>query len=157
VFDAPIDALYTWLGVSFVAAGALAVAVGVPATPPPDAAAVAETVDGLAASPYAGAATVSLGNADELRLTPRGVSLRAASGTVSATFEHGPVVIVTGASDALAAVLHGTDPREVFEDQDALVAATRGTADGQASWRTAPERLRVRHITWGGVDVTLVG
>lgn len=157
MFDTPIDGLYTWLGVSFVAAGALAVAAGVPSAPPPDAAAVAETVDGLAASSYAGAATVPLANANEVRLTPRSVSLRGASGTVSATFEHGPIVVVTGANEALAAVLNGTSPHKVFEDPDALVAASRETADGRASWRTAPERLRVRHVTWGGVDVTLVG
>lgn len=157
MFDAPIDGLYTWLGVSFVATGALAVAIGVPSAPPPDAAAVAETVDGLAASAYAGVATVPLANANEIRLTPQGVSLRGTSGTVSATFEHGPVVVVTGTNEALAAVLSGTHPRKVFEDPDAVVDASRETTDESASWRTAPERLQVRHVTWGGVDVTLVG
>lgn len=157
MFDAPIDGLYTWLGVSFVAAGTLAIAVGVPAAPPPDAAAVADTVDGIASSSYAGTATVPLPNADELQLTSRAVSLRGEGGTVSATFEYGPVVVVTGRNDAVAAVLHGTHPRTVFESPDALVATVRDRPGGRGSWRPAPDRLRVRHVTWGGTDVTLVG
>lgn len=157
MFDAPVDGLYTWIGVSVVAAGALAVAAAAPSAPPPDAAAVSETVDGLAASSYAGSATVPLAHTTELRLTSWGISLRGAGGSVSATFQHGPVAVVTGADDALAAVLDGADPRRAFDRPGALKSAADATIDRRSSWRPAPDRLHVRRVTWGGVDVTLVG
>lgn len=156
VFDAPIDGWYAWLGASLVAAGALGVAAGVPTAPPPDAAGAARTVDSVAASAYAGAETVPLARADEVRVTPHGVSLRGPDATAHADFAYGPVTPVRG-DGPLAALLDGDAPDRLFDDATDLAATAHTARTGDPEWRTAPGRLRVRHVTWGGVDVTLVG
>ncbi|MFC7177193.1 DUF7283 family protein [Halosegnis marinus] len=156
MFDAPIDGWYAWLGASLVAAGALGVAAGLPTAPPPDAAGAARTVDSLAASAYAGSETASLDRADRIRLTPRGVSLRGPDGTAHADFEYGPVTPVRD-DGPLAAVLAGEPPGDVFADPTEFAVVAHGARTGDPGWRAAPDRLRVRRVTWGGVDVTLVG
>lgn len=155
VFDVPVAGWYGWLGASLVAAGLLSVAATLPTAPPPDAGGVAESVDAAAASDYAGTATFDLDDADRLRLTSRGVTLAGEGGRRHATFRYGPVTPVR--EGRLAHVLADGRPARQFATPAALAAAARTARDREPRWRTAPDRLRVRHVTWRGVDVTLVG
>jgi hypothetical protein len=155
VFDVPVDGWYGWVGASLVAAGLLATAVGLPTAPPPDAGAVADAVDALAASDYAGTATVALDDTDRLRLTTRGVTLAGPDGRSHATFRYGPVTPVRGGG--LARVLADGRPARQFATPAALAAAARSARAREPQWSAAPGELRVRRVTWRGVDVTLVG
>jgi hypothetical protein len=78
----------------------------------------------------------------------------------------GPVILVVAVAalpwlavkyTPLAAVLAGTAPDAVFEDPEAFRDALEEARAGPRSWQPAPERLRVRRVTWEGVDATLVG
>lgn len=157
VFETAIDVWYVWVGVSLVSAGALGGATAVPTTMPPDATGAARVVDGVADSRYAAMGEHPLGRVEELRLTPTGIGLRGAAGAAHARFRAGPVTPVVGGP--LRRVLDGTPPSTVFDDPAALrTAATDAREEARDSdWRTAAETLRVRHLTWRGVDVTLVG
>jgi len=145
---------YSWIGVSLAATGLLAVVLGLPTAPPPDARAVATVVDGTAGSDYAGRTTVEL-DATRLRLTTRGVTLETAQGTAHANFDAGPVVPVR--EGPLLAVLDGSDPRRVFADSTSFRRAVERARARQPTWRPAPETLRARQLTWGETRVTLVG
>jgi len=152
VFDAA-DALATWLGLTLVGATLVAAALAIPAAPPPDATAVAATVDRVAASDYDTDAAVPL-NADSVRVTTRSIGLRGAGGTASAALVARVVPVPPGGP--LAAVLAGRDPALVFDTELELVRAAVDARARSPDWRTA-ETLRVRHLAWRGVDVVLVG
>ncbi|RNJ26989.1 DUF7283 family protein [Halosegnis longus] len=145
---------YSWVGVSFAAAGLLAVALALPTAPPPDARAAATVVDGVADSDYAGRTTVDI-DAARLRLTTRGLSLAADRGRSHARFDAGPIVPVHGGP--LRAVLDGADPRRAFDGPGRFAAAVEQARARTPAWRPAPESLSARQLTWGETRVTLVG
>lgn len=155
VFDVPIDAWYTWLGVAVVSVLALGTAVSVPTAPPPDAAAAADAVDRTATSQYDATAEIPVG-ADELRIDPHRIGLRNNAGTAHASFIYGPVTPVT-ADSRLDAVLHGAAPSQQFESARELRSARASTDADSARWRSTDGVVLVRHVSWAGVDVTLVG
>ena len=71
----PVESWYLWVGLATVSAALVGIAVELPTTTPPDAAAVAATVDGVAASPYAAVAEHPL-RADAVRLSAARIALR---------------------------------------------------------------------------------
>jgi hypothetical protein len=154
MFDAPLDAMYVWLGLGVVSLAVAGTALALPTAAPPDPGPVADTVDDVAASAGEARASVEV-TADRLRLSRRFVALRSEGGTVRARFAFGPVTPATG--DRLGRVLHGTSPAEVFRSKRAFRTALDAARSTSYRWRPAPERLTVCRVTWGGIDATLVG
>lgn len=154
MFDAPIDTWYRWLGVGAASLAVLGVAVGLPGGPAPDAAAIAATVDRVAASPYVAVADRPVG-ATGIRLGPGVVTLRTAGRRSSATFAYTVTPVRSGTR--LDAVLRGTPPPAVFESRRGFASAVERARDRTPTWRTAGDRLQVRRVTWEGTNATLVG
>jgi hypothetical protein len=155
VFDAPVDGWYAWLGVAAASAVLLGVTAGLPTTPPPDVAGVADTVDRTAASEYGARAEHPI-DAAEVRIDPERVGLRTDAGTAHAPFVYGPVTPVAGNED-LAAVLAGARPDGQFGSPDEFRRAAARARARDRGWRRVDGPLVVRHVVWEGVDVTLVG
>lgn len=154
MFDAPVDGLVVWTGLAIVSVAVAGVALSLPAKEPPDAAALATAIDEVATSPFRVVDAVRPGAA-EIKVVGSRLSLRSPAGTSHASLVGGPV---SPAGDGrLGAVLDGTDPGVVF-DSAAGFRRTLAAARGRWShWRAAPDRLRIRHVSWRGVDGTLVG
>lgn len=156
MFGVPVESWYLWVGLAAVGAALVGVAVELPRTAPPDATAVAATVDGVAASPYDAVGEHPL-RADAVRLTARRVALRRDGTTARAEFAFGPVVPVPPGDGPLRRVLRGGTPADRFESPAAFEAAAGRARERDPAWRPAPDRLTVRRVSWGGVDATLVG
>jgi hypothetical protein len=154
MFDVPVDAWYVWVGLTVVGAATLGIASGLPASPPPDADAAAETVDGVAASQHARVDRHELSNADSIRIGVDFLSLRGPGGTVHAQFGYGPVTPALG--DELGAVLIGAHPGMVSESPTAFERAIRDARERRPQWQQA-DRLVVRRVSWEDVDAILVG
>ncbi|WP_227260771.1 DUF7283 family protein [Salarchaeum japonicum] len=152
MFDAA-DALATWVGLTLAGAALVAAALAIPAAPPPDATAVAATIDRVAASDYDADEAVHL-DADSVRVTPRSIGLRGSGGRASAALV--ARVVPVPPDGPLAAVLAGRDPALVFDTSVAFVRAAAAARAQPPVWRAA-ETLRVRHLAWRGTDVVLVG
>ncbi|ESP87840.1 DUF7283 family protein [Candidatus Halobonum tyrrellensis] len=152
MFDAPVDAWYAWLGVAAAATVTLAVAAGLPTAPPPNASAPADLVDGVAAADAPADGEYRLA-ADAVRVRPDGLDLRDDAGAAHARFAFGPVVAV--ADGPLVRVARGRHPDAVFDSSDGFAAAVADARDSPPGW-VAADRLVVRHVAWGGVDVALV-
>lgn len=155
MFDAPFEDWYVWLGVAAVSVAVLGVALALPTAAPPKAAAVADAVDRVAASPP-GSTTTTRVRADAIRIDRRRISLRGAGGTAHAVVAFGPVTPAT-ADDAIADVLRGERPASAFDSPAAFADAAASARNRSVTWRPAPETIRVRHVSWEGVDVVLVG
>lgn len=153
MFDAPMDGPVLWIALGVVSCVAASVALGLPSTAASDAATTADAIDRVATSPYDAATTVPV-VADEIRLGPTQLSLREDGHTSHATFAAGPIVPV---EDALSPVLRGGRPQDAFASKRAFEAALDNRQAARGSWHKAPDQLRVRRVTWGDVDVTLVG
>jgi len=155
MFDAPVDTWYLYVGVAAASTLALGVALALPTTAPPDATRAAATVDHVAASPHDATGRAPL-DAAEIDVDPSGIRLRNDAGTVHAAFAAGPVTPV-GDRSRLRRVLEGLPPSRVFADPAAFEAAAATARNRSRDWRDAGNRLVVRHVTWRGTDVTLVG
>lgn len=158
MFDAPLDAWYVWLGVATVSFAIFGVAVELPRSPPPDAASAAGTVDSVAGCTYTATAEHPL-SAREIKLGAHRLGLQGDGGTVHATFRYGPVVPVEtnrASGERLNRVLSGTPPTTVFDSPTAFRRAIRTARNRQPKWKRAESRLRVRCVSWEGVDATLV-
>jgi hypothetical protein len=149
----PIDATYVHLGLGVCAAAFLVAALGVPTAPPPDATAVADTVDRVAAASYPTGATHPVA-ATAVRIGPRTVTLRSDGGTASEQFAQR--VTPVSQKTELARVLRGARPSVVFESPAEFAAALRHARQASPAWRPA-EAVRARAVSWEGVDATLVG
>ena len=154
MFDAPLDVWYAWLGTGLVSLAVAGTVLAFPAASPGDAGAVADAVDEVAASEYDACEEVAV-PAEELRLGPLTVGLRAGGETAHARFEYGPVTPVRDGE--LRAVLAGRPPDAVFADPGAFRAAVERAQRRDRTWRDAPRTLQVRCVSWGEVDATLVG
>lgn len=152
MFDAA-DSLATWVALALAGTAFLGAALALPTAPPPDAAALAEAVDAVAASEHDATATREVA-ADEVRVGPHRVALRSDGGTAGAAF----VARVTPVrpDTRLAAVLRDGDPESVFSTPGAFLRAASSARNRTSVWRTA-DTLHVRHVTWREVDVVLVG
>lgn len=155
MLDVPVESTYVWIGLTLVGAAVMGMALRVPTAPPPDATATARTVDSAAASPYEASAEHPL-DADEIRLGSERVGLRSDGGAAHESFAYGPIVPALGDED-LGPVLRGRPPGEVFADRAAFAAAVADARTHEPRWQPAPERLLIRRVTWGDVNVTLVG
>jgi len=152
----PVESWYLWVGLAVVGAALVGIAVELPRTNPPDAAAVAATVDGVAASPYDAVGEHPV-RADAVRLSARRVALRRDGTTARAEFSFGPVVPVPPGDGPLRRVLDGRSPDGTFDSRAAFETAIERARERDPSWRPAPDRLTVRRVSWRGVDATLVG
>jgi hypothetical protein len=121
MLDVPLDAVYYWVGLSVVSLALVGVATDLPTRPPPDATAVANTVDAIAASTYDATAEHPL-SASQIRLTPYAIGLRSDAGASHATFAFAPVTPV-GPGTQLGSVASGTPPEQAFDDPAAFAAA----------------------------------
>jgi hypothetical protein len=155
MFTVPADAWYAYAGVAAASLVVFGVAAGLPTAPPPDASSAARTVDRVASSHYTASASHAL-DADSMRLTSRGLTLRTDAGNAHATFRYGPVTPVRRGTE-LGRVLGGADPTRVFGSSAQLRNASAAARSRDPSWRPAPGRLHARRVTWGSVNVTLVG
>ncbi|MFB6090536.1 MAG: hypothetical protein ABEJ97_05705 [Halobellus sp.] len=157
MFDLTLDAWYGWIGLSLASVALFGAVAGLPTAPPPDAAAVAATIDRVAAAEYAATAEHPL-DAAEVRLGTRRIALRSEAGTAHATLSFGPVTPVPAGDSRLRDVLHGTPPERVYDSSEAFrqaVVAARASAT-DAPWRAVDRTLIARRSTWEGVDVVLV-
>lgn len=156
MFDTPVDAWYTWLGVSLAGVVLLGVVSGLPTAAPPDAGRLAETVDRVAASDHEVGDRVAVAAA-AVRVGTHRVGVRGPGGTAHATLVYGPVTPVSSDDRRLRAVLAGRPPAVVFEGRRAFERALRTARTGPSTWRSGPETVQVRRVVWGEVDATLVG
>jgi hypothetical protein len=154
MFDVPVDAWYAWVGLAIAGVALLGVVTSLPTEPPPDAAGLADTVDGAAGVRHATAEHPV--DADAIRLRPQGVGLRNAAGTTHATFAFGNVTPVRHGT-RLHAVLLGAPPASRFGSPGELARACAEARRREATWRPVEGPVVVRHVTWEGTDVTLVG
>lgn len=155
MLDVPVESAYVWIGLTVVSAAMVGLAVRVPTAPPPDATAVARTVDSVASSPYEATARQPV-EATEIRVGSERVSLRSSGGEAGAAFAYDSVVPAFGRGP-LRAVLYGRPPEAVFDSEADFAAAVADARTTDPAWRPAPERVLVRRVEWGGVNATLVG
>ena len=154
MFDAPLDALYAWVGLAVVSVAVLAVALSLASAPPPSAIRVANAVDAVAASPNEAVRRIVL-DVDAVALRPWRVGVRTDGGTAHAAVTFGPVTPVR--DGPLRAVLTGRSPARTFETPAAFRGALTRARRRVGGWTDAPETLVVRRVSWGGVNGTLVG
>jgi hypothetical protein len=150
----PTDAMPVWLGLCLASAAFLGLAVEVPTAPPPDAAAVADTVDAVAVSEYPTTAAHPT-PAAAVRVDTEGIALRSDGGTARARFAYGPVTPAAGAG--LRRVLQGAPPARVFDNRTAFRSALERARTRTPTWRPLEGRVLVRRVSWGEVNATLVG
>ncbi|MFB6102025.1 MAG: hypothetical protein ABEJ73_05615 [Haloplanus sp.] len=155
MFGVPVDAWYTWLGLSLASIALVGVGAALPTAPPPAAADAADTVDRAAATAHPATAEQPL-DAEAIRITPRELGLRNDAGTTHATFAFGPVT-PAGRTAALTDVLRGAPPASRFDSDAGLCDAAAAARATPSSWRPVDGPLIVRHVVWGECDVTLVG
>ena len=151
----PADTLPVWVGLGVASVALLGVALGLP-TGAPDATAPARTVDRVAASSYDAEATATFATRSRLELGPHGLDRCRGESCAHATFAFGPLTPVADGS-RLSAVLRGTAPERVFDSPAALRRTASAARDRSPVVVPDATRLHARHVTWGGVDVTLVG
>lgn len=154
VFDAPLDTLYVWVGLGAVSLAVAGTVLAFPTGSPAGARAVADAVDSVAASEYDAREAVAV-PAEEIRLGPQTLGLRADGRPAHAHIEYGPVTPVRDGK--LRAILDGERPAEVFADPDSFGVAIDRAQRRDSGWREAPDELRVRRVSWGEVNATLVG
>lgn len=154
MFDVPADTPWIWVGLTLASALMLGVVVGLP-TAAPNAERVASTIDDVAATDGGGTATMSL-RATAIRFGPDRVGLRAPGGRTHAAIQYGPVTPVEPGTP-LAKVLDGRSARSVFSRPGAFRWALRQARADTPKWRSAGDRLRVKHAHYGEVNGVLVG
>jgi hypothetical protein len=153
MFDTHVDALYVWVAVGAMSVAVFAVVTQLPTAAPPDGAAAAETIDEVVTGPPGSVATREL-DAEEWSLSGRRLGLRSDAGTVHETLLRRVVPVV---NESLVSVLDDGSPSATFDSPSDFENATVAATTNNTRWRPAPDRLTVRHVAWGGVDVTLVG
>ncbi|GCF15009.1 hypothetical protein Harman_29440 [Haloarcula mannanilytica] len=153
MFETHVDTLYLWVGLGTVSIAVLGVVVGLPTTAPPDATGAAATIDEVTTSP-AGSVTHRGLIAEEWILTNREIRLRNDGGTAIARLIR---AVVPARTDQLRAVLDGKRPAGAYDTPDTFRRDIREVRNADTDWRPAPDQLTVRHVAWGGTDVTIVG
>ena len=155
MFDPPLDAPPVLVALTIVAASTLGIATALAPTPPSDASTLAAAVDRVAASQTPTTAHHPT-RADAVKVEPARIRTRDDAGEHAAVFATGRVTPVRPDS-RLASVLAGDPPGAVFRTPVDLEIAARYAQASPPGWQDDPARIRVRHVTWGEVDVTLVG
>lgn len=155
MFDTLADVPQVGVALSLVSLAMVGIAADLPETPAPDATAPAATVDRAAAAMHPTTAAHPL-TATEVKTGPREIVLRNGGGTAHAAFTYGPVTPAPE-TGPLRRVLRGAPPDSEFETAAALRDAAREQRTKTPRWQSAGDELLVRHVTWGEIDVTLVG
>lgn len=155
MFDAPLDAWYTWLGLAATSGVAIAVVSALPAAPPPDAAGAATVVDSTAASEHPSTGSHPLSATESIRVGTDTLSLRGPGGTEHAALGYGPITPAVE-DDGLRDVLEGEPPARVFASPTTFERSLVASRTADSHWYHA-DRLVVRRVSWGGVDAVLVG
>lgn len=150
----PIDAMYVWVGLSIASAVTAGGALAFHPAPAPAPTDLANTVDAVAASPTPTTLSEPI-RASAVRIGPRRIAVRSDGGHASATYAYGPVTPV--ADGSLRRVLDGAPPGTVFETKSLFREALKNARRTAPSWQPAGERLRVRSVSWGPINATLVG
>ncbi|MEF8827887.1 MAG: hypothetical protein V5A49_02565 [Haloarcula sp.] len=153
MFETHVDTLYLWVGLGTVSVAVLGVVLGLPTTAPPDATETAATIDEVTTSPVGSVAHRRL-VAEEWSLDGRELRLRNDGGTATARLVR---TAVPARTDRLRTVLLGERPRTMYDSPEAFSRDVRKARNTDGAWRPAPDRLTVRHVAWGGADVTIVG
>ncbi|EMA19295.1 DUF7283 family protein [Haloarcula argentinensis] len=153
MFETHVDTLYLWVGLGIVSVAVLGVVVGLPTTAPPDATAAAATIDEVTTSPPGSVAHRRL-VATEWAFDGREIRLRNDGGTATARLIR---TAVPARTEQLQSVVDGTRPKAVYESPAAFHRDARQARTTDDGWRPAPDRVTVRHVAWGGTDVTIVG
>lgn len=154
MFDVPLDAWYSWLGLSLASLALFGVVTGLPTTAPPDATSVANTVDRVAASSHPTTAEHPL-DATAIRLGPHRVGLKNSGGNAHASFAFGPVTPVVDDS-RLQQVLYGRPPSDVFDSRREFQQALVEARTEPPTWEPVDRTLVVRRVSWASVDAVLV-
>ncbi len=153
MFETPLDALPVWVGLTTVSLLALGVAAQFPTTAPPDAVGVADAIDAVAVGDYPTTAEIP-SSATRVHLGPDRVRLENDGGRSAATLATG---VVPARESRLQRVLHGADPDRVFDSPAAFETTLASARTTTPEWQETDGTLVVRRLTWGGVNVTLVG
>lgn len=151
----PADVPFVWIALLVVSASVLGVVSSLPGAPPPDAERVGDAIDEVGATDHAATATIPI-DASEIRVKPDRIALRNGGCNAHADLHYGPVVPVEPGG-ALAPVLQGTPPAEVFESPAGFRAAIGSAQSDRHTWRTAPDELQIRRVQYGEVTGVLVG
>lgn len=151
----PADVPAMWIGTVLVATALVGLALQLPSAPPARAGTLAETIDTVSAAPHPTSARHPV-DAGAVRIHPHRIALRTPDGVSHATLGFGPVTPVPAGS-ALDKVLRGTPAHELFESPRAFGQSARRARRAEPGWRDPGRSLLVRRVSWGGVDVTLVG
>ncbi|MFC7073745.1 hypothetical protein ACFQJ7_07670 [Halovenus rubra] len=170
-FETPIDAWYMWLGVAFATIAIASVALSLPTQPPPDATAVANTIDRVAGSTEVAGASYEH-DAEEVRVDMSRLSMRNGGGTAHASITFGPITPVAAVSNttkqaALFALLDGTPPSVALNRPQfaglteadlhgAVSEVRRNLWDQTPEWQPASGTLRIRKLELDGKVVVLV-
>lgn len=155
MFDPPLDAPPVLVALTIVAAATFGVATALAPTPPSDASTLAAAVDRVAASPTSTADTHPT-SAGAIRIEPSHIRTRDDTGEHTAAFATGRVTPVQGDS-RLGRLLDGDPPDDVFQTPVDLEIAAQYARKNPPGWQHNPAQIRIRHVTWGEVSVTLVG
>jgi hypothetical protein len=155
MFDVPIDTVTLWAGLGAVSVAVLTIVTQAPTTTAPDATAVAATIDEVTTSP-AGSVERRPLRAQSWSLADGQFGLRNEAGTSHAALHRGAVA---ARGRPLEPVLDGRRPDAVFSSPAVFRRAIDRARQRHrnASWWSTPDQLTVRHVSWGDVDVTLVG
>ncbi|MGB9952545.1 DUF7283 family protein [Haloarcula marismortui] len=153
MFETHVDTLSLWVGLGTVSVAVLGVVVGLPTTAAPDATAAAATIDKVTTSPPGSVAHRRL-VATEWAFDGSEIRLRNDGGSATARLTR---TAVPAQTDRLQNVVNGERPEAVYESPVAFSRATRQARTANDGWRPAPDRVTVRHVAWGGTDVTVVG
>lgn len=155
MFDPPLDAPPVLVALAIVAATTFGLATAIAPTPPADATRLAGAVDRVAASPVS-TSNQHRTSADAIRITSNRIWTRNDAGDHAATFATGPITPVTPGS-RLERVLDGQPPESVFQTRVDFELALKHARDTDGRWHHSPARIRVRRVSWEGIDATLVG
>lgn len=133
---------------------ALPFSVSLPTTAPPEATAVANTVDRVAAGAHTATAEHPL-DATAIRVGPHRLSLQSGGGTAHAAYAFGPVTPVSE-HPKLQQVLYGKPPVEVFDSRRQFQQALIGARTREPTWKPVDRTLVVRRVSWEETDAVLV-
>lgn len=163
---APAEEWYIYVGLAMVSFAMVALVMGFPTTPPPDANAAANTIDEIAGSTYNASGSYEH-DANFFWVDGRRLTMKNEGGTARATLRFGVATPVQG-YPRLEALLHGESPTELFDrdndgdpahpdELETLAELARDSVDSNdPDWVAADETLHVRTLNWGDVRVVLV-
>lgn len=160
--ESHVDAWYVWVGALIASIAIAGVAVSLPSEAPPDANQAANTIEEVGTSTYNASAEYEH-DATEVKLDAKTIAMENDGGVDRATIAFGSMTPVrehpNHAQPGLD-VLWGEPVSEVFDSPEELeqwAEQARQAADETGGeWRQSNDRLRVKHIRWGDVSVTLV-